>query len=73
VRVGGKATHVRADLRDDDLSTQLADSRDGAQPVDGVTKAGEPVIDLPINFCDASIKRLDPVADGGEAGNDGSA
>jgi hypothetical protein len=59
MRVRGKPTHIRADLRHNDLSAQLADPRNGAQALDGVTKAGEPDIDLLINFCDASIKRVD--------------
>jgi hypothetical protein len=54
-----KAAHIGADLRHNDLSAQLADSRDCAQPLDGVTKAGQPCIDLPIKLGEASLKRVD--------------
>jgi hypothetical protein len=59
VSVRGERTHVRADLRHNDLSTELADPRDSAQPLDGVTKAGEPGIDLPIKLSYGGIKRID--------------
>jgi len=38
---------------------RLADPRDCAQPLDGVTKAGEPCIDLPIKLGNAGLKRVD--------------
>ena len=59
MRIHGKPAHIGADLRRNDLSAQLADSRDCAQPLDGVTKAGKLCIDLPIKLGDANLKRVD--------------
>ena len=56
--VRGKPTHVGADLRHNDLSAELADPRDSAQPFDGVTKAGEPGIDLPIKLGYSGVKGI---------------
>ena len=53
--VRGKPTHVGADLRHNDLSAELADPRDSAQPFDGVPKAGEPCINLPVKLSYSGI------------------
>ena len=56
---GGKASHVGADLGDDDLRAQVTDARDGPQQADRCAERVAIAVHLRVDLGDGGIERID--------------